>query len=157
MKALLLPLILILTVFTVYASGDYDSVIYIKDANLALEGYDTIAYFENNKPIKGSNEWKTIYKNAEWYFNSEKNLNLFLSDPEKYAPAYGGYCAWAMNEGNLAPGKPKHWDIIEGRLYLNYSSSTRKKFLDDFNSMIKNADSKWTEIVIKLSETESVK
>ena len=146
MKTLFLGLLLIISVFTVYSAGDYESVIYTKDANLALDGYDTVAFFENNKPIQGSNEWKTIYREAEWRFSSEYNLNLFIENPDRYAPEYGGYCAWAMNEGNLAPGKPEHWDIINGRLYLNYSRSTRKKFLADLNSMIRNADSNWLEL-----------
>ncbi len=154
MKTLLLSLILLLAVSEIYASGDYDSVIYIKNTNLALDGYDTVAYFENDKPVKGSNLWKTIYRKAEWYFNSEYNLNLFKENPAIYAPEYGGYCAWAMDDGKLAPGKPEYWDIINGRLYLNYSSSTRKKFLADLESMIKNADSKWPDIETMLLEKE---
>ncbi len=152
MKILISGLLLIITVFTVYASGDYDSVVYIKDANLALEGYDTVAYFESNAAVKGSNEWKTEYKEAEWLFSSEYNLNLFLGNPDNFAPAYGGYCAWAMNDGDLAPGRSELWDIIDGRLYLNYSKSTRKKFLADINSMIINADSKWPEVELMLSK-----
>ncbi len=155
MKSILLSFLLVLSVFSIYAAGDYDSIIYVKDANLALEGYDTVAYFKNNKPVKGSNQWKTIYKETVWFFSSEKNLNLFQENPDIYAPEYGGYCAWAMNEGELAPGKPEYWDIINGKLYLNYSRSTRKKFLADLDSMISNADSKWPEIKIQLSETDT--
>lgn len=152
MKTLLLSLLLVLSVFKIYASGDYDSEIYIKNSNLALDGYDTVAYFKNNKPIKGSIQWNTIYREAEWYFSSESNLNLFKANPAIYAPEYGGYCAWAMNEGKLAPGKPEYWDIIEGRLFLNYSRSTRKKFLADLDSMISNADSKWPNIKLLLAD-----
>ena len=146
MKTLVSGIIFLITVFSVFASGDYDSIIYMKDANTALEGYDTVAYFESNKAVEGSPEWKTVYKEAEWLFSSEYNLNLFLGDPDRFAPAYGGYCAWAMNDGDLAPGRPNLWDIIDDRLYLNYSKSTRKKFLADINSMIRNADSKWPQV-----------
>ena len=157
MKFLFLGVLLIIPVLVIYASGSSEREIYIKKGNLALEGYDPVAYFESNKAEKGSSEWKTVYKGAEWYFSSKINLNLFVSNPEKYAPAYGGYCAWAMNGGKLAPGKPKYWDIIENKLYLNYSKSTRKKFLADIDSMIRNADSKWQEIEKKLSEAEQNK
>ncbi|MCK5674708.1 MAG: YHS domain-containing protein [Spirochaetales bacterium] len=153
MKTLLLSLLLVLPVSAIYASGEYDSIVYVKDTNIALEGYDTVAYFENNKPVKGSTQWKTTYNGVEWLFSAENNLKLFQENPDIYAPEYGGYCAWAMNEGDLAPGKPKYWDIINGKLYLNYSSSTRKKFLADLDSMISNADSKWPEKEDQLAKT----
>lgn len=152
MKILLISLIFILSVSAIYASGDYDSKVYVKDSNIALRGYDPVAYFEFAKPVKGSNQWKTTYKEAEWYFSSEINLTQFMKNPDIYAPEYGGYCAWAMNEGKLAPGKPEHWDIINGKLYLNYSNSTRKKFLADLDSMISNADTKWAEIESEITK-----
>jgi YHS domain-containing protein len=152
MKSIITGMILISLSVLLYASGDYDSVIYTKESNIAVEGYDPVSFFQENNPIKGSQTWSTEYRGAAWYFSSEENLNLFTNNPNKYAPAYGGYCAWAMNEGKLAPGKPKHWDIIEGRLYLNYSSSTRKKFLADLDSMISTADTKWPEIKFQLAK-----
>lgn len=155
MKKILPGLLFTLSVFTIYASGNYDSVVYIKEANLALEGFDTVAYFESNEAIKGSNEWKTRYKEAEWHFSSESNLNLFVANPDNYAPEYGGYCAWAMNDGDLAPGKPVLWDIIDDKLYLNYSKSTRKKFMEDLDLMISSADSKWPIVEQLLSQTGS--
>ena len=146
MKIILPVVLLLLTGFAVYASGKYDSQIYTKNSNIALSGYDTVSFFTGSEPVVGNQVWKTEYKDAVWLFSSESNLNLFIEDPDKYAPAYGGYCAWAMSYGKLAPGKPKYWDIIDGRLYLNYSSSTRRKFLADIESMITNADKKWPEI-----------
>jgi YHS domain-containing protein len=146
MRNLLICLFLIFAGTSAFAAGTYDSAIYVTDSNLALGGWDTVSFLEGNSPEEGSGLWKTDFKDALWHFSSEKNLNLFKSDPDKYVPAYGGYCAWAMSEGNLAPGRPEHWDVIDGRLYLNYSSSTRKKFLADIDNMIKNADAVWPEI-----------
>jgi YHS domain-containing protein len=155
MKILFLMIFLTTLGISIFASGKYDSPIYTKKSNLALEGYDPVSFFESTEPMLGNTSWQKEYKGAIWYFSSEKNLILFSEDPEKYEPAYGGYCAWAMNNGKLAAGKPEHWDIIDSRLYLNYSSSTRMKFLNDLDSMILNADSKWPEIEAELLEEKA--
>ncbi len=149
----IIPAVLFLIVgFGVYAEGDYDSQIYVDNSDRALSGYDTVSFFSDSAPLQGNEMWKTTYLNAVWLFSSETNLNLFLKNPQKYAPAYGGYCAWAMSTGKLAPGKPQYWDIIDNRLYLNFSSSTRKKFLADIDTMIADADKNWPNIQQDLIE-----
>ncbi len=155
MRIIFILIFLVTIGITAYASGEYDSVIYTKRSDIALAGYDTVSFFLDESPEKGNKKWQTEFRNAVWYFRSEKNLNLFKDNPKKYAPAYGGYCAWAMNDGKLAPGKPKYWDIIDGRLYLNFSASTRRKFLAEVESMIKNADSKWPGIETELAEKQN--
>ena len=66
----------------------------------AIKGYDTVAYFTESKPVKGSEEFTTQWHGATWQFSSKENLELFKANPDKYAPQYGGYCAWAMADGN---------------------------------------------------------
>ncbi len=146
MKIFFVYLSLILMSFSAYASGKYDSVIYTNDSELAIDGWDAVSFFNNPTPSEGSDNWKTEYRGAIWLFSSEEYLKLFNNDPQKYAPAYGGYCAWAMSEGKLAPGKPGFWDIIDDRLYMNFSASTRKKFLASKYTMIRDADLQWPEI-----------
>lgn len=83
-------------------------------SNKALSGYDTVAYFTEGEPVKGSSDFSTLYKNAQWYFSSKENLELFLNNPNQYAPQYGGYCAWAVSEKNdFAPG-----DQLSSALFL---------------------------------------
>lgn len=86
--------------------------------DLALEGYDTVSYFQENGPTQGFEEFSTIHNGAQWNFSSEENKNLFLSDPEKYSPEYGGYCAEAVRVGFTTVIDPEYWLMIGSKLYL---------------------------------------
>ncbi|AQP35261.1 MULTISPECIES: YHS domain-containing (seleno)protein [Vibrio] len=117
-------------------------------SNKALSGYDTVAYFTKGEPVKGSSDFSTLYKNAQWYFSSKENLELFLNNPNQYAPQYGGYCAWAVSEKNdFAPGDPNQWAIVDGKLYLNYDKKI--KTLWDANQAvhIQQADKNWPNLI----------
>lgn len=112
-------------------------------SNLALEGYDTVAYFDQNKPVQGKSEFSYQYKGAEWRFSSQQNLDKFIAAPTEYAPQYGGYCAWLVAQGDTAKGDPRHWSIENGKLYLNYDADIQKKWLVDKAGFIKKADAMW--------------
>ncbi|NAX42998.1 MULTISPECIES: YHS domain-containing (seleno)protein [unclassified Vibrio] len=117
-------------------------------SNKALSGYDTVAYFTKGEPVKGSSDFSTLYKNAQWYFSSKENLELFLNNPNQYAPQYGGYCAWAISEKNdFAPGDPNQWAIVDDKLYLNYDKKI--KTLWDANQAvhIQQADKNWPNLI----------
>lgn len=114
--------------------------------NLSAGGYDVVSYHTGN-PIKGSESYSTNWNGADWRFSSQENLDIFLADKEKYAPAYGGYCAWALAKNKLAKGNPKHWAINDGVLYLNYNKKIRKKWLADQDNFIVDADSNWPKIL----------
>jgi len=87
---------------------------------LAIKGYDPVAYHKEGKPVKGSNKFELKWKDATWRFASTEHRDLFRADPEKYAPRYGGYCAWAVAQGTTASVDPKNaWKIVDGKLYLN--------------------------------------
>ncbi len=90
-------------------------------SNTAVSGYDTVAYFTQGKPVKGSTEFRTTYNGAEWRFASAANLAKFRANPGRYAPQYGGYCAWAVSQGYTASGDPTVWKVVGGKLYLNYN------------------------------------
>jgi len=109
----------------------------------AIRGYDTVAYFTEGKPVKGSDEFTTEYNQATWLFSSQENLDLFVANPEKYAPQYGGYCAYAVAKNSTASIKPELFTIHEGKLYLNYNSSVNDKWLEDKDSFIEEADKNW--------------
>ena len=113
----------------------------------AVSGYDAVAYFTQEKPVKGSAKYKFEYLDVEWYFSSEKHLNLFKENPDKYMPQYGGYCAWAVAaKKQRAPGDPKYWKIVDNKLYLNYDSSVQETWLKDIPGFIKAADKHWPEM-----------
>lgn len=110
-------------------------------------GYDTVSYFTTGEPIKGSTDYTTEYQGATWRFANAANLARFKDDPERYAPAYGGYCAWAVSEGLLAKGDPRYWNIHDGRLYLNYNKSIQDQWLEDVGGFIQQADMNWPKIL----------
>ncbi|MBD1575759.1 YHS domain-containing protein [Vibrio sp. S11_S32] len=114
----------------------------------ALKGYDTVAYFTQGKAVQGSKQFKTTYQGAVWWFSSKKNLTAFKTQPEKYAPQYGGYCAWALGADNsLAPGSPLQWTIYNKKLYINYDKNIQDKFLVNMEDLIESADQRWPKIL----------
>ena len=92
----------------------------------AIKGYDPVAYFTQNKPVKGMPTISLEWQGATWHFASEENRQLFSENPEKYAPAYGGWCAYGWSQGYPAKVEPEAWTIVEGKLYLNYDQKVQR-------------------------------
>lgn len=114
--------------------------------NTAIEGYDTVAYFTQGKPVKGSDKYTYTWRDADWHFSSEDNLMLFKENPETYAAQYGGYCAWAMASGKTASIDPEIWHIEDGKLYLNYNKKVQDDWFSNLEADILSADKKYPEI-----------
>ncbi|WP_062263970.1 YHS domain-containing (seleno)protein [Endozoicomonas arenosclerae] len=117
-------------------------------SNKAVSGYDTVAYFTEGKAVKGNARFKYKYLEVEWYFSSEKNLEMFKKDPDKYRPQYGGYCAWAIAEKKQrAPGDPNYWKIVDKKLYLNYDADIQSRWIKDIPGFIKLGDKNWPKMM----------
>ena len=116
-------------------------------SNTAVEGHDPVAYFTEGRPVKGSRDFRTEYQGAEFRFASQDNLDTFLADPEKYAPQFGGYCAWAVSEGYTAKGDADHWSIVDGKLYLNYNKKIQNRWEQDREMHIVSANTNWPEVL----------
>lgn len=116
-------------------------------SKLAIKGYDPVAYFTQKQAVKGLDHYKADYQGAVWQFASEGNKQMFLNDPEKYMPQYGGYCAYAVSRNTTASIKPKYFTIHEGKLYLNYNKGVMKKWLKDKDKYIDKANAVWPKIV----------
>ena len=114
---------------------------------VAIEGHDPVAYFTEGKPVEGKSEFTAEWKGAKWRFASAENKALFEKEPEKYAPQYGGYCAWAVAQGETAGIDPQAWKIVEGKLYLNYNKEIQAKWEQDIPGNIKKADQNWPKVV----------
>jgi hypothetical protein len=112
-------------------------------ASLANKGYDVVSYFDVGQPEEGLASISYEWNDKEWRFTSTAHRDLFVAEPEKYAPAYDGNCAWAVSQGYTAPTVPEAWSIIDGRLFLNYSLSVRRTWLEDPRSNIKAGDENW--------------
>jgi len=115
--------------------------------NKAIYGYDTVAYFTMNKAVKGDDKYQLSWRGAQWYFSSAEHKALFEADPEKYAPQYGGHCAYAMADGDFVSVDEEAFTILEGKLYLNYSKRYRKRWQADSSNFIKKADSFYADSV----------
>jgi len=117
--------------------------------NLAIKGYDPVAYFTENRPIEGDKKFEYKWKNATWRFSSEHNLSLFKTHPEQYEPQYGGYCAYAVAKDSTADIDPNQFTVHEGRLYLNYNKKVNIKWLADRNAFILEANRNWPKLLEK--------
>jgi len=114
----------------------------------AVSGYDTVSYFQGDGvPVKGSENFQTEWKGADWYFSSQANLDLFKASPNKYAPQYGGYCAWAAAHGTLAKGDPNIYLVENGKLYLNLNQSIADKWLPRRDELISTANQKYPALI----------
>ncbi|MBU3005007.1 YHS domain-containing (seleno)protein [Paraglaciecola arctica] len=114
--------------------------------NTAIEGYDTVAYFTQGKPVEGNKKFQVLWRDANWRFSSQKNLELFKQNPEMYAAQYGGYCAWAMADSKTAGIDPNAWHIEDGKLYLNYNQEIKKDWLLTIDADIVSANKYYSEI-----------
>lgn len=113
---------------------------------VAINGYDAVAYFTKGQPVKGDSKFSLSWNNATWYFASKEDADLFKADPAKYAPQYGGYCAYGLSENHKAPTKPEAWTILNGKLYLNYNLDIRSDWQKNSAERIKKADIYWPAI-----------
>lgn len=112
----------------------------------AIRGYDTVAYFIENKPVKGNTGFSYQWNNAIWYFSTEDNLKKFKASPEKYAPQFGGYCAYGLSEGHKSPTQPDAWTIVDNKLYLNYNTKVKEKWSENKEVRIRKANRNWEEL-----------
>jgi len=122
---------------------------------VAIEGYDTVAYFTDGEAKKGSEEFAYDWLGATWYFANAEHRDLFAEHPVRYAPQYGGHCAVGTASGeSTANIDPEAWSIVDGKLYLQYSQGAQEEWEQDRANMIAAADEKWPEVKARL-ENES--
>ena len=110
-------------------------------------GYDAVSYFQEGGPKQGSDAFTAEWRGAKWRFANQENLDAFKSDPEKYAPRYGGYCAYAVSLGKTASGDPEAWSVVDDKLFLNYSIRVRQIWREDVPGNIAKANSNWPKVL----------
>ena len=113
----------------------------------AINGYDPVAYFVAATPTMGEMESSSSWNGATWQFSSEENKALFDANPEKYAPQYGGYCAYAVSKGATAPTDPDAWSVVDEKLYLNFSLEVRGIWRQDIAGNISRANANWPAVL----------
>ena len=135
---------LLLGLATTAIAGKVDPV--YQHGGLAIRGYDAVAYYQQSAPVKGSPQFSYQWQGATWLFASAENRDRFQADPGRYAPQYGGYCAYAVSKGHTASIDPEAWKIVDGKLYLNYSKGVQKKWEQDVPGNIVKADKYWPDL-----------
>jgi len=129
------------------AKAKHSSIYTSESSNDAMQGYDTVSYFKDGKPVKGSEQYSTVFKDARWLFSSEENRQAFIADPDFYMPQYGGYCAFSVTKGKLVKGDAKLWVIVDEKLYVNYNKGVHRLWLKRQKKMIKKANKNWPSIL----------
>ncbi len=110
---------------------------------VAIEGYDPVAYFTEDSAVKGEERYAAEHEGVSYHFASEANREIFLADPARYVPAYGGWCAWATARGSLADINPVAFVVHDGVLYLNFSRSINRRFRRSLEESIEQAEANW--------------
>ena len=121
----------------------------IEADKLAARGYDVTAYFSEGKPVRGNAAHQLQYKGATWRFASADNLARFKADPVAFEPQFGGYCAWAVSQGYVAPGDPEQWKIVDGKLYLNFNARAKELWEADQAEAIIRGHANWPAVLTK--------
>lgn len=114
-----------------------------KTSDGAIRGYDAVAYFKDSKAVKGDPKFSYSWRGANWLFANQQDLDLFKATPDKYAPQYGGYCAYGTADGHKASIDPQAWTIVNNKLYLNYSMDVKSEWNKDQAGYIMKADKNW--------------
>jgi len=141
--------VLVLFVFSLLACNKaHNNTIYVKDG-FAIGGYDVMAFYTENKPVKGTAKYSHEWKSATWLFSSQSNMEKFAANPDNYAPQYGGFCAYGCSdgEGHKAPTDPETWTIVNGKLYFNYNIDVKALWLENQMERIEQADKNWPRIM----------
>ena len=110
---------------------------------VALRGHDPVAYFSDSKPVKGLVEHRALHQGSTFLFASKANRDAFAADPARYAPQYGGFCAFGMAGGYKAAGDPVAFSVVDGKLYLNYNRDVQKQWTTDVPGFVSKADRNW--------------
>lgn len=118
---------------------------------VGVHGYDLVAYQTENKPVPGDGNNAVAHDGVTYLFASEANKKTFAANPEKYLPAYGGYCAYGVSVSKKFDGNPLIWKVVDGKLYLNLDKKIQTLWNKDVAGNIKKADENWPQIKDKLA------
>ena len=144
MKQILFALAFLSSSLTAHAAEP----IYTK-GGLAIGGYDPVAYFTDGKPVKGKAEFETDWSGARWRFASAEHRDAFKAEAARYAPQFGGYCAYGVSKGHKAPTEADAWSVVDGKLYLNYNKDVQRLWEKERPAVIGEAELQWPGVLAK--------
>jgi hypothetical protein len=111
--------------------------------DVAIKGYDTVAYFTEGQAMKGNSKLVASWNDAEWHFANVAHRDLFTANPERYAPQFGGFCANGLSKGKKVAADPEAWTIVDGKLYIKFSKAARDRWSKNRAENIKKAEESW--------------
>ena len=129
--------------------------VYVNSAGLGAQGYDPVAFFTEGRPVRGSESHQLEWSGAKWRFASAQSLAAFKANPARYAPQFGGYCAWAVSQHYLAPGDPNFWKIVDGKLYLNANARAIQLWEGDRAEAIARGHANWPTVLTDNQDSAS--
>jgi YHS domain-containing protein len=139
-RAIMLPLLGLMMLSGAAMAGDTN----LDFHGTAIQGHDPVAYFTEGRPVPGDPAITSSHDGAIYRFATTEHKAAFEADPDKYAPQYGGYCAYAAAQGAKAPIEPEQFTIADGKLYLNFNADVRERWNQDRANHISKADAFWS-------------
>jgi YHS domain-containing protein len=146
MKKLIIALMLFSALSTIATAKD---LLNLDSKGVAIQGYDPVAFFTDNRPVKGNPQFQSEYRAAKYYFVSAEHKAIFDKEPAKYEPQFGGYCAYGASQGHKAHVKIEAWQIVNGRLLMQYDLDVKNRFNKDQEGNLRKADQNWPGLVEK--------
>lgn len=146
MEKQILMLFVVFQSVTTFAQKPHDVIHSNTKNGIAIQGYDAVAYFTSNKPIKGNKLITANYQDAVYYFSSNENKETFLKNPIQYIPQFGGFCAYGISEGYEAPVQPEAFTIVDNKLYLNYNMNVKQTWVKEKEERIVKANQNWEKV-----------
>jgi hypothetical protein len=119
--------------------------------DVAIQGYDVVAYFTDGRAVPGTSTVTAVAQGVTWQFASPAHRDLFVADPGKYIPQFGGYCAYGVSRGYAVDIDPHAFTVLDGKLYLNYSRSVQRTWNADRTTFIERAGTNWPAVLADLT------
>jgi YHS domain-containing protein len=149
MKKLLLAFVIFASISTIATAKELAN---LDRDGVAIQGYDPVAFFTDSRPVQGNSQFQSSYHGAKYYFASAEHKAAFDKEPLKFEPQFGGYCAYGASRGKTAPIKIEAWQIVNGRLLMQYDLDIKGKFNVDPQGNLNKADQNWPGLVDKFGK-----
>jgi YHS domain-containing protein len=149
MNKIILSIILASLALPVFAQTSAKTLVNVDGTGVAIQGYDPVAFFTDNRPVKGEQKFLIKHDGAIFFFATKEHKDLFKENPAKYEPEFGGYCAYGVSKNKLVEIDVDAFQIVDGKLLLQYSKGIRDDFNADTKGNLAKADANWTGLVAK--------
>jgi YHS domain-containing protein len=149
MKKLILSLIVATLALPLFAQTASKTLLNLDKTGVAIQGYDPVAFFTDKKPVKGDQKFLVKHDGAIYFFASKEHKDLFKTNPAKYTPEFGGYCAYGVSRNKLVEIDVDAFQIVDGKLLLQYSKGVRDDFNKDTKGNLAKADANWVGLLDK--------